>query len=272
MNIFKFEFKRNIKSLIYWSIGTSAIIVLFMALFPSMKDMGMKELVGAKLDSLPPAILEAFNFSSTTDFSNINDFLAYCLQYVAMAFGIYGAMLGVNSIIEEESEGTIEFLYSKPVSRNKILWSKILSRVIYLLVFLVIVVAVTVGISITVKPTEVNMIDLSINIKSMFIGMAFLGYIFMAIGIAVSTILRKGKAATSIGVSLFFMTYILGILSKLKEEFSFVKYFSPYEWVIPSNIIKNGFEAKFIILGFLLIAISLLISSVIYKKKDMNIN
>lgn len=27
MNIFKFEFKRNIKSLIYWSIGTSAIIV-----------------------------------------------------------------------------------------------------------------------------------------------------------------------------------------------------------------------------------------------------
>lgn len=272
MNIFKFEFKRNIKSLIYWSIGTSAIIVFFMALFPNMKDMGMQELVGAKLDSLPPAILETFNFSSTTDFSNINDFLGYCLQYIAMACGIYGAMLGVNSIIEEESEGTIEFLYSKPVSRSKILWSKISSRVVYFCIFIIVIGASTIGISIAVKPNEVNTMDLMMNIKSVFIGMAFLGYIFMAIGIAISTILKKGKMATSLGVSLFFMTYIIGIISKLKEEFSFIKYVSPYEWVIPSNIIKDGFELKFVLIGFLLIIISLISASVIYKKKDMNIN
>lgn len=272
MNIFKFEFKRNIKSLIYWSIGTSAIIVLFMALFPSMKDMGMKELVGAKLDSLPPAILEAFNFSSTTDFSDINDYLGYCLQYISMAFGIYGAMLGVNSIIEEESEGTIEFLYSKPVSRSKILWSKILSRGVYFCIFVIIIGVVTIGISIAVKPSEVNTIDLIMNIKSAFIGMSFLGYIFMAIGIAISSILKKGKMATSIGISLFFMTYILGIISKLKEEFSFIKYFSPYEWVIPSNIIKDGFEVRFLVIGFLIIVISLVSANIIYKKKDMNIN
>ena len=94
----------------------------------------------------------------------------------------------------------------------------------------------------------------------------------MAIGIAISTILKKGKMATSLGVSLFFMTYIIGIISKLKEEFSFIKYVSPYEWVIPSNIIKDGFELKFVLIGFLLIIISLISASVIYKKKDMNIN
>ena len=48
--------------------------------------------------------------------------------------------------------------------------------------------------------------------------------------------------------------------------------FSPYEWVIPSNIIKDGFELKFVLIGFLLIIISLIAASVIYKKKDMNIN
>ncbi|MDU5105405.1 ABC transporter permease subunit [Clostridium sp.] len=272
MNIFKFEFKRNIKSLIYWSIGTSAIIVLFMVLFPSMKDMGMQELVGAKLDSLPAAVLETFNFSSATDFSNINDYLGYCLQYIAMAFGIYGGILGVNSIIEEESEGTIEFLYSKPVSRSKILWSKILSRIVYLLIFAMIIGGITIGISIAVKPSEIDIMDLMMNIKSMFIGMSFLGYIFMAIGIAISTILKRGKMGTSIGLSLFFITYILGIISKLKEEFSFIKYISPYEWVIPSKIIKDGFEVKFILIGFLLMALSLVAATFIYNKKDMNIN
>jgi ABC-2 type transport system permease protein len=270
MNIFKFELKRNIKSLIYWSIGTSAIIILFMSLFPSMKDMGMKELVGSKLDALPPAILEMFNFSSATDFSNINDYLGYCLQYLAMAFGIYGAILGTSSIVEEESEGTIEFLYSKPVSRTKILWSKILSIVVCFYIYVIIVGAVTMGISLLVKPEEIESLTLMMDIKSIFIGMAFLGYIFMAIGTFISTILKKGKMATSIGVGIFFGTYILGIVSKLKEEFSFIKYFSPYEWVIPTNIIKNGFEMKFIIIGFLLIVATLVSANIIYRKKDLN--
>ncbi|MBE6052335.1 MAG: ABC transporter permease [Clostridium sartagoforme] len=272
MNIFKFEFKRNIKSLIYWSIGTSVIIVLFMVLFPSMKDIGIQELVGTKLDSLPPAILETFNFSSITDFSNINDYLAYCLQYIGMAFAIYGAILGVNSIIEEESEGTIEFLYSKPVSRSKILWSKVLSRLVYFLIFTIIISLATIFTSIAVKPSEIGTMDLMMNIKSMIIGMCFLGYIFMAIGIAISTILKRGKMGTSISLSLFFVTYILGIISKLKEEFSFIKYISPYEWVIPSKVIKDGFEAKFILIGFLWIVLSLVVATFIYNKKDMNIN
>ena len=270
MNIFKFELKRNLKSLIYWSIGTSAIIILFMSLFPSMESMGMKELVGDKLDALPPAILEMFNFSSATDFSNINDYLGYCLQYVAMAFGIYGAILGINSIVEEESEGTIEFLYSKPVSRSKILWSKVLSIVVCFYIYVIIVGAVTMGISLLVKPEDIESFTLMMDLKSIFIGLAFLGYIFMSLGTFISTILKKGKMATSIGVGIFFGTYILGIVSKLKEEFSFIKYFSPYEWVIPINIIKDGFEMKFIIIGFLLIVIALGSANIIYRKKDLN--
>ena len=107
MNIFKFEFKRNLKSLIYWSIGASAIILVFMGLFPSMKDMGMQELVGSKLDALPPAVLEIFNFSSVTDFSKINDYMGYT-SYI-MAFGIYGVTLE-KSIIQEESENYRVFI------------------------------------------------------------------------------------------------------------------------------------------------------------------
>ena len=193
MNIFKFEFKRNLKSLIYWSIGASAIILVFMGLFPSMKDMGMQELVGSKLDALPPAVLEIFNFSSVTDFSKINDYMGYTFQYIAMAFGIYGVTLGVNSIIQEESEGTIEFLYSKPVSRSKILWSKILSIAVTFFAFSIIVGLVTVLISLAVKPEDLETMTLIMDIKGMFTGMALLGYIFMAVGIVISTALKREK-------------------------------------------------------------------------------
>ena len=272
MNIFTFEFKRNIKSLICWSIGASLIVILYMSLFPSMKDMGIQQLMGEKLEALPEAVLDAFNFSSATDFSNINDYLAYSMQYIAMASGIYGVILGINSIIEEESEGTIEFLYSKPVSRIKIFFSKILSRVIYFCLFIIIIAIITLSISLFVKPEEIKTIDLILNIKNIFIGLSFLGYIFMAIGVLISTILKKGKMATIIGVALFFGTYILGIISKLKDNFSFVKYISPYEWVIPTNIIRDGFEGKFILLGSVVIIASISIATIIYKNKDMNVN
>ena len=112
VNIFKFEFKRQFKSLIIWTTVCSALVVLFMALFPSMKEMGMQELVGSKLEVLPEAFLEAFNISGATDFSNISDFSAYVLQYIIMVGGIYAAILGVSALVKEESEGTIEFLYS----------------------------------------------------------------------------------------------------------------------------------------------------------------
>ena len=41
-----------------------------------------------------------------------------------MAGGVYAAILGVSALVKEESEGTIEFLYSKPVTRSKIVTAK----------------------------------------------------------------------------------------------------------------------------------------------------
>ena len=95
MNIFKFEFKRLLKSCIIWSLVCGA------------------------------EILKAFNIDSSMDFTDIFNYLGYAIQYIAMASAVYGAILGVNSLISEESQGTIEFLYSKPINRLKIVTSKL---------------------------------------------------------------------------------------------------------------------------------------------------
>ena len=49
MNIFKFEFKKVIKSCIIWSLVCGALITLFMSLFPTMEDMGMQQIVNNKM-------------------------------------------------------------------------------------------------------------------------------------------------------------------------------------------------------------------------------
>lgn len=270
MNIFKFEFKRGLKTMIYWSISTIAIIAMFMALFPSMS--GMKDIISTEINSIPPALLEALNFSAAIDFSNIFDYSAYCLQYVSMAFAMYGGILGISSIIREEGEGTIEFLYSKPVSRENILWSKVFSTTTLFLIYSVVVSFTTILMSMVVKNEGIEVSDLLVNMGNIFLGITLLGYIFMAIGVMISSALKKEKGSTSIIVGLFFLTYIIGIASKLKESLNWMKYLSPYEWVVPANLVKDGMEGKFIIIGCMIIIITLIIANYVYKKKDLNIN
>ncbi|MEW8957111.1 ABC transporter permease subunit [Clostridium sp.] len=271
MNVIKFEIKGLIKSTLIWSLICSALIILFMSLFPSMKDSGMQDIIGTKLDAFPPAVLEAFNIESTMDFSNISQYLAYAMQYIVMAGGVYGAILGVSSLIKEETEGTIEFLYAKPITRSKIVTYKLISSAIIYYVYVFIVGLAASIIAFMVMPEDVKFLDLIMDIKTLFIGVAFLGYIFMAVGFLISTIIKSSKTAVPTAIGLFFVTYFMGIIGKLKEGLSFFKYLSPFEYVVPINLIKEGFNLSYIWTGLGIIIVSLIGAYMIYNRKDMRI-
>lgn len=271
MNIFKFEFKRLLKSCIIWSLICGGLVVLFMALFPSMKDMGMQSIVNDKMDALPKEILKAFNIDESMDFSNIYNYLGYCIQYIAMASGIYGAILGVNSLIREESQGTIEFLYSKPITRTKIVTSKLLAVFASFYLYIVIVGIFTIGVCFVVKPEDIEIMDMMIKLKSVYMGILLLGIIFMSIGMLISSLIKNDKGAIPISIGIFFISYFIGIIGKLKESFEWVKYFSPFDYYAPNEIMNNGFNIKFVLIGLLIILISLISTYVVYNQKDMNI-
>ena len=59
-------------------------------------------------------------------------------------------------------------------------------------------------------------------------------------------------------------------MGKLKEEFDFMLYLSPFDWFIPSNILKDGFEMKYVAIGLVIMIISVLAASIIYNRKDFN--
>ncbi|MGL6106744.1 hypothetical protein [Romboutsia sp.] len=66
---------------------------------------------------------------------------------------------------------------------------------------------------------------------------------------------------------MFFISYFIGIISKLKDDFEFMKYFSPFDYYAPNSIMKYGFETKFVILALGIIVISIIGSYIIYRKK-----
>ena len=128
MNVFRLELKNTWKSTLKWTIALSGITFILLAFFPSMQTESMKELAGAKMEGLDPALLEAFGLAELTDFTIITNFFGYVLQYITLAIMVFVTQIAVHSLIKEETDGTIEFLYSKPISRSTLLWQKTLAN------------------------------------------------------------------------------------------------------------------------------------------------
>ena len=271
MNIFKIEVKQGIKSLVIWSIVCILLIILFMSMFPSMKDAGMQELVDTKLGALPPALLEAFNLAESPDFSKLSEYFAYVFQYIVIAGYIYAGMLGAKSLIKEESEGTIEFLYAHPASRTKIVTMKILSSITLYYLFIMIMAIASVAMSFVVKPDDLKAIDLLMDMKLLYSSIFLIGLVFMAIGFLISAIVSNLRLAMPISMGLFFVTYLLGIFAGMIDQLEFLRYLSPFYYAVPSEIIKNGFQPINLILSLVIIAVSITSTYLIYKKKDFRI-
>lgn len=268
MNMFKMELKRGLKPLAIWSIVCILLIILFMSMFPSMKDSGMQELVNTKMDAMPKALLEAFNLENMPDFSKLNEYFAYVFQYIVIAGSIYGGILGAKSLIKEESEGTIEFLYAQPVSRTKIVTMKILSSVVIFYLFVMFMALASIGISLLVKPEDLKVIDLVMDMKLLFGGFFLVGLVFMSIGFLISVVIKNLRLAMPISTGIFFTTYLLGTFSGMIDSLEFLKYFSPFHYAVPSELLKTGIETSNIIISIVIIIVATTTTYFIYRKKD----
>jgi ABC-2 type transport system permease protein len=265
------EVKRGLKPLAIWSIVCVLLIILFMSMFPSMKDSGMQELLDTKMGAMPPAILEAFNLKDTPDLTKLNQFFAYVFQYIVIAGSIYAGILGAKSLIQEESEGTIEFLYAQPASRTKIVTMKLLSSLALFYLFIMILAIASMLICIAVKPADLEIINLVMDIKLMFSGLFLVGFVFMSLGFLISVLIPHLRLAMPLSIGAFFVTYLLGIFSSMIEQLEFLKYFSPFHYAVPSEIVKSGFNTINVVLALVISFISIAASYLIYRKKDFKI-
>lgn len=271
MNVIKFELKKNIKSVLVWSGVTSAVLILFMSMFPSMKSNDMMEIINGKMDALPSVMLEMFNISEMVDFSNLVDYFAYAFQFILIAIAIYGAILGATMLSEEENNKTIEFLYSKPITRKDIVIKKILVAMISNILYVMIIGIVSFVFIIIFTETNSNIIENFMSVKSIIIAAFIVSNVFMAISLVFSIVIKNVKAPIQVGIGIFFGTYILGIVSKLNENIEFLKYFSPYDKFIPADIVAGGLDINYILLSLVIIVISIIITIISYNRKDFRI-
>ena len=209
MNLFRMEMRRNFRTLIIWAAVCGALTLLLTMLYPAMLSSDMLALMNAKLASLPKELVDMFNLSGE-DIRQLPQFFAYFFQFVMMAACVYGATLGLSVISREESEGTIEFLYAKPLRRSQIVTGKLLSAAAtFAIYFAVVTIGGVIG-CMAVKPEALDTMALLTSVKAVMVGGFIAGITYMFVGLALSVLLRRSKHAASLASALFFGTFIVG--------------------------------------------------------------
>lgn len=265
MNIFIREMKVHAKSLILWCIAAFFLIASGMMKFSgaSTSNQSMNEI----LSQMPKSLLSIMGIGSF-DLSKASGYYGVLFFYLVLMATIHAAMIGSNIISKEERDKTAEFIFVKPVSRSKIITSKLIAAFSNIVIL-----------NITISISSIFMVDylsnnenLNEEIFKLMIGLFILQLLFLFIGAAISAINKKPRTSISISTSILLVMFMLSVVIDINSDVDFLKYFTPFKYFQAKNLMYGGqFEPTFIVLSVLIITLCGFITYTFYNKRDLTI-
>lgn len=260
----KKELKNNLKSFILWSVILIGVYLLVYLVYPTIISSGNIKEIDEMMKLFPEEILKAFNMDISSLDSAYGWLKSEGFIFILLITGCYASIMGSNILLKEENDKTIEYLCMLPISRTKILNSKVLCSLFYIL-------------SMIVSITLFNFVSLKISgeldIKEFLlisITPLFSSIVFFFISLFVSNFTHKSKKMLGFSIGIVFVSYILNTLTALDESVEFLKYASVFTLSDLRNVILNC-ELDFVLITITtVISIILYILSLIkYNKKEM---
>ena len=262
--MFKKELKINFKNFIIW---TSILIGLFLVVFlvyPSIVNDKNMKMMDEMMKMFPEEMLKAFNM----DISSIDSAFGWLktegFVFVLLITGIYSGILGSNILLKEESDKTIEYLNSVPVTRRNIVINKILCGLLYIILMIAIIgIFNFIGLSLSGDFDRKVYISLSIT-------PIFSSIVIFAVCLFLSTFTHKTKKTLGISLGIVFASYFLNVISEMGESTEFLKYISIFTLADIRNVIVNvSINPLIVVLALGIAAIFMILTIARYEKKEL---
>jgi ABC-2 type transport system permease protein len=263
MNMFLHELKAYRKSTIIWTCSLISLIVLLLGIYPSFAKEA--EAFKKVLEGFPEPVRKALGLS-VDNMASILGFYAYTFLYLTLCGAIQAMNLGTSIISKEVREKTADFLLTKPVTRTKVMTSKLLAALTSIVITNTCYLAVA-SIMVSIVKTE----DYSYKIFFMLsLTLFFVQLMFLALGVIISVLVPKIKSVLPISLGTVFGFFTIGMLSSTVGD-SAMRYITPFKYFDTNYIIKNSsYESSFIILEIVFIIVAIASSYFVYSKKDVH--
>jgi ABC-2 type transport system permease protein len=263
MNIYMHEFKAHIRSVIIWSASLGLLILVFMSLAPGfMEDTA---LIRQAMTKFPKELLIAFGMTDL-DWSSIVGFYGLIFLFCQICLAVQAANYGFSLVSIEETELTADFLLAKPVSRPKILTTKLLSAITGLTITNIVVwICSFAFVMIFGSGKEYDLKPLVVLLLSIVIFQLF----FLSVGLVISLLVRRIRSVTPFSMGLVFGLYIINTFGGMIGSDS-LEILSPFKHFEPNYIIKNASYDPLVFISISIIVVSVAASYVLYPKRNIH--
>lgn len=263
MNIFIHELKFHGKAAVIWIVSLAAFIILFLSVYPAFSsDI---ETTRKVFEGFPELVRKALGLMLDNFFSLLG-FFSYIFMYITLSGAIQAMHLGTSVLSKEIRDKTADFLFTKPVSRNRIMTSKLLA-VLCILIATNIVCILVAGLMLRVVDSAGYDVKAFLMVSATLF---FVQLIFAAIGVLISMVFPAIKSALSVSLGTVFGFFILNMFDSVIEKEA-LRYLTPFKFFDLNYIIANrAYETPFLILGTVLVAAAIAGSYIILKKRGIH--
>ena len=265
MNLYSREIKASRKSLFFWSIGMIALVGSGMAKFATYSGGGqsMNELIA----QFPKSIQTIFGLTGF-DLNTASGYFGVLFAYIALMATIHAVLLGADIISKEERDRTSEFLFVKPISRFKVISSKLLAGLSNVIVLNL----VTLVSSVYFINYFGHGVSMNSDVYVLMAGLFCLQLLFFFIGTVIAASIKRPKTSASLATSVLLVTFILTYLININEHFDGLKYLTPFKYFDAKNIMTDGaLDPVYVVLSLGLIIAMVFVTYRAYNRRDLSI-
>lgn len=265
MNVFFREFKFYRKGMLFWSIGMMFLIWSSMVKYNTFKGAGQS--ATDLISQFPQSIQTIFGLTGF-DLTKASGFYGVMFMYIALMATIHAVMLGAGIISKEERDRTSEFIFVKPITRGRVLKSKIFSGLISLLIFNIVTFVSSVFFISIYSSDSPFIYDIFI----LMVGLFCLQLLFFFIGTAVAAVSKKPKISASIASAVLLLTFILTYLINFDKDFDILKYLTPFKYFDAKDILANGsLDPVYLSISLVLVVVMIVITYTSYNNRDLEV-
>ncbi|WKY44301.1 ABC transporter permease subunit [Eubacteriaceae bacterium ES2] len=262
MNMIKQELRMNLRSLITWCLSLLAILILFMLFFPALSDQ-MEEFQKV-FNSFPPAFQAALKLDTIT-IDSIMGYYQFAFSFILLGGAIQAMNLGVAIISQEVRMKTGDFLFVKPITRNRVVTMKMLAALILITMTNLIL---GIGASIVLLITDAQSFDLKTFLLingSLFFTQLF----FLSLGLFLSAFLKRIRTVLPVSLGVVFFFYVISMIQETVNDPK-LRLISPFDYFNLAEIMERmEYNASYLLLWMLLTILFVLGTYWLFRRKDL---
>jgi ABC-2 type transport system permease protein len=262
MKFFMHELKLNFKSLLIWTVVIALLIAVAVAKFSAFIG---DEASLAIMDGFPAQLLDAMQMRSF-NLTTLEGFFGVMFIYFAIMGAMAAAMWGSDAISREERDRSAEFSLVLPVSRSRVVTTKLLAALVNCVLFVLFTWLISIYAVKVYSPDAAFYNFLRLEMLAIYL----LELIFLAIGVLLACAVKNYKIVGSIAIGIILGGYFISIVTNITQNLNWLKAVNPFSWYDAVEFFHAGaLKPLSLVLTAILVVACLLAAYFTYEKRDL---